>query len=313
MSDSLADVVLRHTATGLVGRHATAIEALGLYRATAPSQLTPTLYEPSLCVVVQGAKRIAAGETVLDFAPGECLVAALDLPVAGAITRASADEPYLSVVLTLDPVLLADVARRVPAPGRSTAPGPARVGVFVQTLTPEAISALERLAGLLDRPEAIAALYEPLVRELVYWLLAGSDGDAFARLAVPDGPTRRVARAVGVMKEAFPGPVRVDALAEAAGLSPSAFNTTFRTVTAMSPLQYYKRLRLLEARRRLEAGAESARAVAFEVGYQSASQFSREYARAFGTTPGQHAVRDRPSSASKRSGAQPERSAHASS
>ena len=292
MSEALVATVLRHTSAspGPGGRHATAIGALDLYRADAPSSLTPALYEPSLCVVVQGAKRIAVGETVIDFAPGECLVAALDLPVSGAITEASAEAPYLSVVLTLDPVLLADVARQVPGRELSGA-GPARVGVFVQPLGREAVEALAQLVGLLDRPEDAAALYEPLVRELTYWLLAGPDGDAFARLAVLDGLTRRVARAVGAMKEAFPGPVRVDALAAAAGLSPSAFNTTFRTVTAMSPLQFYKRLRLLEARRRLDAGAETARSVAFAVGYQSPSQFSREYARTFGTPPGQSAGR----------------------
>ena len=286
MSDRLTDLVARHTAglPGPTGAYPTAVEALCFYRADAPSEPLPMLYEPSLCVVVQGSKRATLGETVLDYGPGQCLVAAVDLPLASGVTQASVAEPYLSLVLTLDPVLLADVALLA---GRTARPaGLAEVGVFTGALGAETAGALSRLVGLLDRPEAIPALYEPTVRELYYELLTGPDGDAFARLALPDGPTRRVARAVGAMRAAFPGPIRVDALADEAGMSPSAFGVAFRAVTAMSPLQYYKRLRLLEARRLLAAGAGvSAQAVAYEVGYESASQFSREYARLFGAPP----------------------------
>ena len=294
MPDSLADVLSRHTrptlsAPGPVCQRSAAIEAVTLWRLDAPSALLLALYRPSLCVVVQGAKRITVGDLVLDYAPGQCLVAALDLPVEGGVTQASAAEPYLSVELALDPVVLADVAR---AAGVSREPGPAaplrsaEAGVFVGGLAGEAAAVFARLVRLLDRPEAVAALYEPTVRELYYWLLVGPDGDAFARLALPDGRARRVALAVGAMRRAFPGPVRVGDLATEAGMSASTFTATFRAVTGRSPLQYYKQLRLLEARRQLVAGTASAKEVAYTVGYASPSQFSREYARTFGVPPG---------------------------
>ena len=289
MSDLILDAVSRHTsgrASGEphgTGRYSTAVEGLDFYRSEVPTQPDHVVYHLSLCVVVQGGKRVVVGDAVLDYAPGQYLVAGLDLPLVSHITRATASEPYLALALALDPVLLADVARRAGVGHRATRrPEP---GLIVEPLAGDAADALDRLVRLVDRPEAVAALYEPLVRELAYWLLVGPDGAAFARLAFPDGPARRVARAVDAMKEAFPGPVRVDDLAEAAGMSASAFNTAFKAVTALTPIQYYKRLRLLEARRRLAAGAPVAKEVAFEVGYESASQFSREYARTFGVSP----------------------------
>ena len=234
----------------------TSVDSLAFVRFEAPFPPEHDLYRASLCVVVQGAKEAVVGETVLTYGPGDCLVLALDLP---HVTRATPEVPYLALIVALDPTLMFEVAQQAGiAAGAS-----AGLGTFVGQLPGAAEDALVRLVGLLDTPQAIPVLTEPILRELYYWLLAGPDGPALASVGLPGTAARRVAGAIRQMRDAFPGPVRVEALAEGAGMSASAFHAHFKAVTALAPLQYYKRLRLLEARRLLASGGETARDVAF--------------------------------------------------
>ncbi len=266
----------------------TAVAGLCFVRYRAPRPPEHVLYGASLCVVVQGSKTAVVGETVLTYGPGDCLVLALDLPLVAHITEATPAVPYLALLVALDAALLVEVAGQ--AGVRAAAPASPALGAFVGPLPEAAADALLRLVRLLETPAAIPALAEPVLRELYYWLLTGPDGPALARATLPGTAARRVAGAIRQMKDAFPGPVRVEALAAAAGMSASAFHAHFKAATALAPLQYYKRLRLLEARRLLAAGAETARDVAFRVGYESPSQFSREYARTFGAPPARDAA-----------------------
>lgn len=290
MPSPLARAVDRYTAlhTGDGSFYETAIEALAFVRFEAPMPPEHAVYRASLCVVVQGTKEAVVGETVLTYGPGDCLVLALDLPLVAHVMEATPERPYLALVVALDPSLLVEVAQQ--AGIRASAPAQPALGAFVGPLPAAASDALLRLVRLLDTPAAIPALVEPILRELYFWMLSGPDGPALARAALPGTAARRVAGAIRQMKDAFPGPVRVEALAQAAGMSASAFHAHFKAVTALAPLQYYKRLRLLEARRLLAAGAETARDVAFRVGYESPSQFSREYARTFGAPPARDAA-----------------------
>ena len=288
MTSSLARAVDRYTAlhTGDGSFYTTGVEALHFVRYEAPFPPEHAIYQASLCVVVQGSKEAVVGETVLTYGPGDCLVLALDIPLVAHVAQATPEAPYLALLVALDPALLFEVAQQAGVEAGASE----GLGVFVGTLPDAAEDALVRLVRLLDTPDAIPVLAEPILRELYYWMLRGPDGPALASVALPGTAARRVAGAIRQMKSAFPGPVRIEALAEAAGMSASAFHAHFKAVTALAPLQYYKRLRLLEARRLLAAGAETARDVAFQVGYESPSQFSREYARTFGETPARGAA-----------------------
>ena len=288
-----ADRLARYTAlhSGTDGLYETEVDALGLIRADRPSHPVHTVYEPTVCVVFQGAKQVTVGETVLEYGPGDHLVVGLDIPVVGRVTEASPEAPYLAVQVRLDLGLLAEVARDAGVTVDPTDEDGAALRAFVAPLGRPAAEALDRLVGLLDTPRAIPALYPAVARELYYWLLVGPGGDAFARATLPGGHAAQIAEAVRQMQEAFPGPIRVGDLAESAGMSESSFYNHFQSVTGMPPLQYYKRLRLLEARRLLAAEGASARGAAFAVGYESPSQFGREYKRLFGAPPIRDAAR----------------------
>lgn len=290
---ALADRLVRYTNLrgGGDGQYPTEIEPLTVARVSRPTAPVPTTYEPSVCVVVQGAKRVVVGETTLEADIGSRLVTGVEVPATGQFARASPEAPALSLVLTLDAALLLEVAATVDAVEMDGQGSWTALGMAVAPLNEPAAEVLVRLVGLLDRPGAIGALYPAFARELYYWLLVGPGGDQFARVALPSGHAEQVAEAVRRLRAAFPGPVDVRGLAEAVGMSLSAFYTHFKAVTGVAPLQYYKRLRLLEARRLLSAEGAGVAEAAFEVGYQSASQFSREYARAFGAPPGRHARR----------------------
>lgn len=259
------------------------IPALGFMRTTAPTLPRHQLYQPALCIVVQGAKRMAVGAAAFDYAGQQALVVGFDLPVLASITQASAEQPFMGMVLEFDIGLLREVLEQLDPP-----PGPrdsSSLGLFVETLTPPVVACITRLVELLATPQAIPVLYPALARELYYWLLTGPNGGEIAKLALPDSHTRRIARAIHLLRRDFTRALRVADLAEAARMSPSAFHQHFKTMTSMTPLQYQKQLRLLEARRLMLSDAVSAANAAYQVGYQSASQFSREYARLFGVPP----------------------------
>ena len=244
------------------------------------------IYRPSICLVVQGAKEVAFGGEVMAYGEMQALVVSLELPASGRVVDASPERPYLAIALELDTMLLAEMLSELgqgPAWGE-TPP----LGIFVADVDGALADAFGRLLRLLDTPSAIPVLARQTLREIYYWLLSGPHGAAIARLTAPESHAQRIGRAVMVLRERFAQPLRVAELARTANMSASAFHQHFKSLTAMTPLQYQKQLRLLEARR-LIADASSIAAAAYRVGYESPSQFSREYTRMFGVPPRHHA------------------------
>ena len=264
------------------GPFATAVDGLYLMRATGETLPAPRIYRPALCIVAQGAKRLMLGESTFDYREGQALVIGLELPVLGRVVQASAERPFLGLNLDLDIQVMREVLTRLDPPPR---PGPGACGVFVGELGERLADCVLRLLRLLDTPAAIPVIQPGIMREICYWLLTGPHAGEVCRIALPSGPTERIAGAIHQLREDIAQPVRIDTLAAAANMSPSTFHQHFKTLTSMTPLQYQKQLRLLEARRLMLAGEANASAAAYRVGYESASQFSREYARMFGTPP----------------------------
>ena len=273
------------------GRHETAIPALKLYRFSHPTEPAPVLQEPAVYVVVQGRKQVTLGGDVYVYDRSQYLAVSVELPVVGSVLEASPDEPYLCMTLTVDPRELAAliVETGLQAP-RDDHDGRA---LYVSPLRAPLLDGFLRLVRLLDAPGDIPVLAPLVLRELGYRLLQGEQFGRLAQMAIGDGRLRRVSGAIAWIKAHFAEPLQVEALAHRVHMSPSALHHHFKAATAMSPIQYQKRLRLQEARRLLLSGASSAEAIAYEVGYASASQFSREYARVFGQPPRRDAERVR--------------------
>ncbi|GGY26954.1 AraC family transcriptional regulator [Pseudoduganella albidiflava] len=279
---TLLDAVRRHADlhTDASGLGISPIPGLMTVRAFAPSGLQHAIARPIVCLVVQGSKNVTMGTTSVDFSAGESLLITADVPIVSQVTRASLAAPYLSLVLELDPALIAELGVQMGA-----APEETHAPVRVDTTDAEVADAALRLLRLLERPAAVPVLHAQLVRELHYWLLAGRHGAALRRLGWPNGPAQRVARAVALLRKDFTRTLPVERLADVAGMSLSSFHQHFRAVTSLSPLQFQKQLRLIEARRLMLAEGASASSAAFAVGYESVPQFTREYGRLFGTTP----------------------------
>ncbi|PKR88368.1 AraC family transcriptional regulator [Pleomorphomonas diazotrophica] len=283
MTETLLSAARRHAAVhaDASGVAPTPIPGLAVVRATMPSALQYAINRPLVALVLQGEKRVTIGPETLDFGAGASLLISADVPTVSQITRASAAVPYISLVLELDLGLIEALAvdmAAVPAP-----PGPA---VRVEPTDAEVAEAALRLMRLLDRPAALPVLGNQLLRELHYWLLAGRHGSAMRGLGVKDSHAQRISRAVAMLRAEFAAPIRVERLADIAGLSPSAFHQHFKAITSLSPLQFQKQLRLIEARRLMLSEGLSASLAAYEVGYESVQQFNREYARLFGQPPG---------------------------
>jgi AraC-like DNA-binding protein len=265
---------------GCDGIAMTPIGGLAVVRATAPSELLHAVSRPLVCLVVQGSKLVTMGKRDFAFSAGDSLLITADVPTVSQITRASVAAPYYSLVLDLDPAAIADLASQM-----NMTPEAEHAPVRVDPTDTEVADAALRLMLLLDRPASVPVLQAQLVREMHYWLLAGKHGPAILRLAWPHGHVQRVARAVAVMRSEFARPLRVERLASLAGMSPSSFHHHFRAVTSLSPLQFQKQLRLIEARRLMQSDGVSASSAAFAVGYESVPQFTREYGRMFGLSP----------------------------
>lgn len=258
----------------------TPIPGLSLVRAIAPSDLVYAISRPLVCLVVQGSKHVTMGKQGFAFTAGDSLLITADVPTVSQITRASIAAPYYSLVLDLDLPVIAELAVEMKAALVAD-----HAPVRVEPTDGEVADAALRLMRLLDRPASIQVLQSQLVREMHYWLLAGWHGTAIRHLGWPDGHVQRVARAVAVLRSEYAQRLPVERLAAVAGMSPSSFHQHFRTVTSLSPLQFQKQLRLIEARRLMQSEGLSASHAAFEVGYESVSQFTREYGRLFGLPP----------------------------
>lgn len=274
----MRDLVLRHAGSP---QQDTAIPRLSLSKVSSPGHGRATVLTPVICVALQGEKQITIGSATFHLGSGHCFVASLETPAAGRIVAASNGDPYLGAGLLLNREMLAELIAQMPAPG----PGNAETSGFgTGALTGDLLEAWSGLLALLDRPEDIPALAPLREREVLYRLLRGELGGHLRQFAREDGRLARIRGTIGWIRDHYEHPIRMAALADMAGMSVANFYRHFKTATALTPLQYQKLLRLHSARRHLVKGAGAGQA-GYLVGYESASQFSREYRRLFGIPP----------------------------
>jgi len=258
----------------------TPVPGLTAIRSTGRTALSYQVQRPLACLVLQGAKLVTMGSQSLHFHPGDSLLITADVPTASQITQASLAAPYYSLVLDLDPAIIAGLATEMAALQESD-----DAAVKIETTDSNVADAALRLMRLLERPASLPVLQGALVRECHYWLLAGHHGAAIRRLGLPDSHLRRIARTVAILRRDYARRLPVERLAAEAGMSPSGFHQHFRAVTSLTPLQFQKQLRLIEARRLMLAEGVNASNAAYAVGYESVQQFTREYGRMFGMPP----------------------------
>ncbi|MEI2415131.1 AraC family transcriptional regulator [Orrella sp. JC864] len=263
------------------GLQQTPYPGLALVRYASPADLGCAQSRPSLAIAVQGAKQVQLGEEVFEYGPANYLVTAFDLPVLARITHATPRQPYLCVVLDINAERLGEVLGEIGPPAPADAP-PMR-GVALAPVDADLLEPLLRLLRLLDHPADLRALGPLAEREILYRLVTGELGPRLRRLAA--GPAHQISRAIDWLQRHYAQPLRIETLAQAVNMSPSSLHHHFKAITAMSPLQYQKQLRLREARRLMLAEPLDAGAAAHRVGYESASQFSREYSRLYGLPP----------------------------
>lgn len=266
------------------GVHDTPLAGVAVIRASAPSQPLPAVYHPSVCIVVQGRKHALFDGATYVYDPMHCLIVSTSLPITGRIIEASPARPYLCLRIDLDPRIVEDLSSQAAedAPADSSAPDRP---LLVADTSPSLLDAALRLVRLADEPDAAPVLAPLALREIHFRLLTGALGPQLRALCRSDGQARRVGRAIALLRERYAEPLRIEALAEAAHMSASSLYERFREVTAMSPLQFQKRLRLQEARRLMLSDGLEAAVAAHRVGYESPSHFSREYRRLFGAPP----------------------------
>jgi len=263
---------------------APALPHLLLIRADEPDTAACQVYEPCVAVVLQGSKRMMLGEQALTLDTGHFLLACADMPVKSVVLQASPADPYLAVGLKLDWRDIAALTLEMGEPAPSDT-APACRAVSRWPLTQPLLQALERLVALIDQPQHAAVLGPLIQREIHYHLLVSPAGACLRHMLSSNSPDHRIARAMALLKARFAEPLRVQTMARSAGMSISTFHQRFKALTALTPLQYQKQLRLSEARRLMLADGMDAASAAFKVGYESPSQFSREYRRLFGNPP----------------------------
>ncbi|WP_255548672.1 AraC family transcriptional regulator [Luteibacter sp. dw_328] len=287
MKDALQE--LRALAAGARNRLTeTGIPRVAMVQGVIPQHQLAAVYEPMINLILQGGKSMTVGDRTLHYDPATYFVMSVELPAVGAVRPSEQGDPYLAVSLTLDPTVLATLLTDLPPPS----PDSRGVSAFeVAAVTPALMDAWVRMLRLVRHPEDIPALAPAYEREILYRVLQGPLGWMLSDIAAPDSALARIGKAIQWIRQEFALPLRVESLAERAAMSSSAFHRHFKAATALSPLQYQKRLRLLQSRKLLLGGAGNVTSVAMEVGYESPTQFSREYARAFGLPPTQDAAR----------------------
>jgi AraC-like DNA-binding protein len=263
-------------------RTETGIPRVAMVQGEIPEHLLAAVYDPMINLILTGSKTMTVGDRTFHYDPATYFVMSVDLPAVGAVHPAATGEPYLAVSLTLDPAIVAALIRDLPAPLCRTLFGS---GFSVAPVNSELLDAWIRMLRLMERPDEIAVLAPAYEREILFRVLQGPLGWMLRDIASPDTALSRIGIAINWIRRNFTQQIKVEALAEMAAFSVSAFHRHFKAVTALSPLQYQKRIRLLHARTQLIAGQGSATSIAFSVGYESPNQFSREYARLFGQPP----------------------------
>ncbi|ACS43977.1 AraC family transcriptional regulator [Methylorubrum extorquens] len=265
----------------------TGIPRVAMVQGQVPEHELAACYDPMINLILQGSKSMTVGSQTLHYDPATYFVMSVDLPAVGAVHPSVSGAPYLAVSLTLDPTVIGTLLSDLPPPA---APAPL-LGFSVAAVTPDLLDAWVRMLRLMDRPGEIPALAPAYEREILYRVLQGPHAALLRDIATPSTALARINLAIQWIRRHFAEPLRVETLAASAAMSPSAFHRHFKSVTALSPLQYQKRIRLLQARLLLVSGGLKASDVAFDVGYESATQFSREYARFFGAPPAKDAAR----------------------
>ncbi len=286
MSSSLVRAVtcyLDAQGCGANGLCTTSFDGLNIIRLSEKTPPSGMVYKPSLCITLQGAKAVEFGDAIFEYGAMAFLLVSIEIPALGRVTEASPECPYIGITLDLDAGILREVMSELAQP-----PVPSNdqgIGVFVADLSEDLADCIRRLIRLLDNPAALPILWPAIMREICFWLLTGPHAGEVCKLVLPDSHMQRVAEAIHLLRANFTKPVRIEHLAAVARMSLSSFHQHFKMLTSMTPLQYQKQLRLLEARRLMVSEDVNVSHAAFEVGYESPSQFSRDYVRRFGTAP----------------------------
>jgi len=264
------------------GSHATAIPQLHLMRRDTPTPCIPTVYEPRLCIVAQGSKESTLAGQTYRYDPLNYLVVSVTLPMIGQVIEATPEKPYLSLRLDIDPAVIASLMLDAGPQPTSNRLDP---GLYAAKVTTPLLDAVLRLMRLLDTPTDLPVLAPLAIREIFYRVLVGDLGHSLREIAAADTRSHRISRAVAHLRQRFLHPLNIEELAQSVHMSTSSLHHQFKAVTTLSPLQFQKQLRLHEARRLMLADGIDAVAAAHRVGYESPSQFSREYKRLFGAPP----------------------------
>lgn len=277
----LASIIERHTGTN--GIHETAIPSLSFVRRPIEKDLNYGVYRPSLCITAQGMKEVSVGMEDFRYGPGDYLVSSVDLPATSQLIETSLESPYLGLILELKTNEILEVLDNANVSPLSEASS--ERGMFVSRLNFSLFDAVLRLVRLLDTPDDIPMLAPLYTKEIIYKVLTGEHGNTIENIVVKGNSAHHIKNAIQLIMTNYDKPLRVDQLAETANMSVSAFHKHFKEVAAMSPIQFQKQLKLQEARRLLLSETSDAATVAYRVGYESPSQFSREYSRLFGLPP----------------------------
>jgi len=269
----------------------TPVPGLRMMCVEAPCGDLHSVYRPLVCLVLQGAKLMTVGREQRTFSAGQSVIVSADMPVVGRILQASRSEPYLAVAVELQMRVLNELTAHL---GGVQPPRPSRTRIlFAEDTNAAVLDCALRLMRLLDRPEATPLLHDGITRELHYWLLSGRHGEALRALAAPTSHASRLGAAIAILRQDYRSRIRVEQLATTAGMSLTAFHKHFKHMTSLTPGQYQKRLRLIEARRLMLEQGLTATSAALDVGYESVSQFTREYGRLFKTPPKRDVLRVR--------------------
>ena len=279
--DALRDSIARWTDSN--ENTVTMIPGLAFFRSEEPTQPFSGMYEPSICLVAQGAKRVILGEDMYVYDERHYLITSIHLPTVVQVMEANPAKPYLGLVLKLDLREISQlmVDSKLPPPREQQSSR----GMAIGEVTLPLLTAFQRLIELLDEQQDIPILAPIIRREITYRLLVGDQGARLRQIASSGTQSQQIAQAIEWLKDNYTESLRIDDLAKQAGMSNSTFHHHFRSMTALSPLQFQKQLRLREARRLMLTEHLNAASAAFQVGYESPSQFSREYNRLFGSSP----------------------------
>jgi AraC-like DNA-binding protein len=289
--DDLRARIDRHA---LVPRQETPVPGLTLFRQAHPRPGVATMYRPSICVVAGGRKEVVLGDEIFELDEGRFLIVTVEVPVTGCVVAATPRAPYLGLTVDLDPARIAELLLSMPARRPEPADPRRTAALATGTLDAQVLDPLRRLVGLLDEPQAATAVLAPLIeRELLYRLVSGEHGALLRQLAAADSRIAQIAAATAWIREHHAEPMRVEELARESAMSATSFHRHFKAVTTLTPLEYRARIRLQEARRLMLVGDRDAASIGLAVGYESPSQFSREYRRAFGVSPAADAARIR--------------------